>query len=76
MIDRALLVENLLRAERQVAQGARRLALAQQMIAKLESDGGRTTVSNDMLTQFREAQAVYVAHRDRLRKELLGQAQM
>jgi DNA repair protein RadC len=73
-MDRVLQEQHLALAERHVAQGEKTIARQTEILAELERDGHRTKRARDLLRQFRELQAMFVADRNRLRDELgLGQ---
>jgi hypothetical protein len=63
-------MENLALAEEQVALGAKHVARQREIIAELERDGHDTTRACASLTEFEELQAMHVAERDRLLREL------
>ena len=69
-MDRALLLQILLQAERHVADGERKLAREREIVATLESDGHDTTMALARLAQFNQIQAMHVADRDGLRQDL------
>ncbi len=70
-MDRARLQQQLARAERHVALGEEHLAHQQHIIAQLQGAGHDSSEAHLLLRQFREVQALHIAHRDRLRKALL-----
>jgi hypothetical protein len=69
-MDRALLQLHLAEAERHVAVGERNLLRQRYLIATLERDGHDTTDAVALLTSFSELQAIHIADRDRLLREL------
>ena len=76
-MDRALWEEHLALAERHVAQGERIIGRQHEVVAKLECFGHDATQAWNLLRVFQESQAIHIADRDRLRKELgLGQPEI
>jgi hypothetical protein len=69
-MDRAMLLEHLATALRNVSDGERHIAQQHQIIASLERDGLDTSAAKDVLLQFEDLQGIHIAHRDRLKKEL------
>lgn len=57
-------------AERHVLQGECHVARQREIIAELEREGHDAAASIKLLQQFQEMQALHIADRDRLRKEL------
>jgi hypothetical protein len=70
MPDRAMILEHLEQARRLVAEGDRHIAHQREIIAEKEHDGHDTSTSKQLLDQFEQICAMYVAERDRLEKEL------
>jgi ATP-dependent protease HslVU (ClpYQ) peptidase subunit len=66
-MDQFLLKKHLAQAESHVAQGERQIARQKQIIATLEGDVAH---ARELLAKFEEVQALHVADRDRLEKEL------
>jgi hypothetical protein len=64
------LIEHLALAEEQVALAAKHVACQREIIAELERDGHNTTKACALLAEFEELQAMHVAERDRLLREL------
>jgi hypothetical protein len=69
-MDRAMLLEHLATALRNVSDGERHIAQQHQIIASLERDGLDTSAAKDVLLQFEDLQGIHIAHRDRLKKGL------
>jgi hypothetical protein len=69
-MDRAMLLEHLATALRNVPDGERHIAQQHEIIASLERDGLDTSAAKDVLLQFEDLQGIHIAHRDRLKKEL------
>jgi hypothetical protein len=71
VVDSTLLKEQLEQTERLVLEGERRIARQRQMVAELECDRQRSWWdATELLRLLEESQALHVADRDRLRKEL------
>ena len=73
-MDRAVQQERLMQAKAHVAEGKRRIALQQKLVRRLEADGLPSESAKRLLEQYEESQALRVADRDRLLKELAGRA--
>jgi hypothetical protein len=71
MPDRAMTLEHLEQARRRVAEGQRHIALQREIVAEKERDGHDTSTSKQLLDQFEQIYAMYVAERDRLEEELV-----
>jgi hypothetical protein len=69
-MDRAMLLEHLATALRNVSEGERHIAQQHEIIASLERDGLDTSAAKVVLLQFEDLQGMHVAHRDRLKNEL------
>ena len=69
-MDRDTLKRHLTKVEEQVAIGAQNVAQQRELVAELERDGYDATQAKKMLEQFLEQQALHIADRDRLIKEL------
>jgi hypothetical protein len=69
-MDRELLEKGLAKAEQCVAAAERHLANQLEFVARLERDGHDPSQAMQMLQQFQKLQALHIADRDRLRKEL------
>ena len=67
---RDILERQLTKAEEQVAIAAQNVARQRELVAELERDGYDATQAKKMLEQFLEQQALHIADRDRLIKEL------
>jgi hypothetical protein len=70
MPDRAMILQHLEQARRHVAEGKWHIALQREIVAERERDGHDTSMSKQLLDQFQQIYALYVAERDRLEKEL------
>lgn len=68
-MDRELILQQLTKAEEQVELGAHNVTRQRGIVAQLERDGSDNAGARMLLIQFEEAQTVYVAERDRLRKQ-------
>jgi len=69
-MDRDTLKRHLAKVEEQVAIVAQNVARQRELVAELERDGYDATQAKKMLEQFLEQQALHIADRDRLIKEL------
>ena len=71
-IDRATLEDHLAQAECHVIDGEQHVTRQRELVARLEQDGDTAVASEarELLAQFVEMQAMHVADRDRLRREL------
>ena len=69
-MDRDILERHLTRVEERVAIGANNIARQCDFIAELHRDGHDASQANQMLAQFLDLQAMHIADRDRLIKEL------
>ena len=69
-MDRDTLKRHLTKVEEQVAIAAQNVARQRELVAELERDGYDATQAKKMLEQFLEQQALHIADRDRLIKEL------
>jgi hypothetical protein len=71
-MDRAMLWKHLAIVERHVANGLRQVQRQHEIADELERDGhaGASQEARRLLAQFEEIQALHVAHRARLLKEL------
>ena len=72
-MNRAMLLEHLATALRNVSDGERHIAQQHQIIASLECDGLDHSAAKAVLLQFEELQDMHIAERDRLKTELLHQ---
>ena len=68
--DRSKLCEHLAIAEEHVAAGERNLARQRGIVADLEHHGHDTAQALALLAYFEEVQAMHIAERDRLLREL------
>ena len=69
-MDRDTLKRHLTKVEEQVVIAAQNVARQRKLVAELERDGYDATQAKKMLEQFLEKQALHIADRDRLIKEL------
>jgi hypothetical protein len=69
-MDRQQTMEHLALAEEHVRVGAKNVARQREMIAELERDGHDTTQARSLLAHFEQVQAMHVADRERLLREL------
>jgi len=69
-MDRELLEKCLAETEQRVAQAERHVANQLEFVARLERDGLDPSQAMQLLQHFREMQALHIADRERLRKEL------
>jgi hypothetical protein len=69
-MDRTLLLQSLVEAERHVAEGERHLAKQEALIAELDRGGRDAEEARTILDTLRELQALHLQDRDRLLKEL------
>src|SRR5262245_52936872 len=68
-MDRSIIRQHLLQAERHVAQGALHLARQEALIAKLERGGHDLKAARTILATLRETQALHQQGRERLLQE-------
>ena len=69
-MDRQQTKDHLALAEEHVALGATNVARQREIIAELERDGHDATQARELLVQFEQLQAMHVAGRERLQREL------
>lgn len=69
-MDRSLWQRRFEEAERAVAEGQRHITRQKEIIAELERDGHDVKSACNLLAQFEWVQALHIAHRDRLQREL------
>ena len=69
-MDRDMLCDHLAEAERHVVLGKGLVAKQLALIAELERQGRSTTDATGLLKLFEEVQAIHVADRNRLKKEI------
>lgn len=65
-----LIMEEVAEAERHVAEGEEHLSRQRAVIDRLGFDGHDTAKAEALFRQFQQIQAMHIAHRDRLRREL------
>jgi hypothetical protein len=71
-MDREMLQQHLAQAEAHVETGYKNIARQRDVIAQLEREGQDTALARDTLMQFEELQALHIADRDRILRELQG----
>ena len=69
-MDLELLAARLVQAEERVVEGAKYIAEQSAFVATLERNVGDTTTARHLLAHFEAMQAMHVAERDRLKREL------
>jgi hypothetical protein len=69
-MDRTTISDHLAQAERHVVTGERTLARQRAIVAGLQQDGHDTAQARSLLARFQETQALHIADRDRLHREL------
>lgn len=69
-MDREMLERHLAQAEKHIATGRKNLARQREVIAEIEREGRDTTEARVALNQFEELQAMHIADRDRIQREL------
>ena len=69
-MDKVMIREHLVLAERHVRLDASLIATQKAIITKYVRDGGDTTMAQQLLITFEEMQVAHVTERDRLSKEL------
>jgi len=69
-MDRAVLEDHLAQAERHVAEGARHVARQRERVVELKDHGHDWRAATKLLQAFEQMQAMHIADRDRLRKQL------
>jgi hypothetical protein len=65
-----MLCEHLARAAEHVAAGENTLHRQRRVLRSLERDGHDTRAAKELLDRFEKLQALHIADRDRLRREL------
>jgi hypothetical protein len=69
-MDSTVWQEHLAQAELHIVEAERRVARQREIVEMLERDGHRTTAARGMLAAFGRFLAMYLADRQRLRREL------
>ncbi len=69
-MDREQILEHLTEAERQVAEGERRLARQRDRIEQMASNGQEVRIARELLSQSEQSHTLQIADRDRLRELL------
>jgi len=68
-----MLQRHLAQADAHIDTGYRNIARQRDVIAQLERDGHDTALARDTLMQFEQSQALHIADRERILRELQGQ---
>jgi hypothetical protein len=71
-MDRDMLQRHLAQAEAHIKTGQKNIARQRELIVQLERDGHDTASAQTALTQFEELQALHIADRERILRELGG----
>ena len=66
-MDREQILEHLTEAERQVAEGERRLVRQRERIEQMASNGQEVRIARELLAQSEHTHTLQIADRDRLR---------
>jgi hypothetical protein len=69
-MDRATLEDHLAMAEQHIAQGEQHIMRQRGIVAELERGGHDSTAARQFLVVLEQTQAVHLADRDRVQKEL------
>ena len=69
-IDRAILQQHLMLAERHVAEGTEHVTRQRELVARLERDGHDVFESKRLLILFEELLDLHIADRERIEREL------
>jgi len=69
-MDPATITEHVAQAERHVALGEHHVARQREMVTELEDGGNDAALARRLPMKFKELQAIHIADRDRLRREL------
>ena len=69
-MDRVTLHDHLAQTERHITQGQQTIARQRTLIVNLQDEGLDTQAAEDLLKQFEATQAMHIADRDRLLREL------
>jgi hypothetical protein len=69
-MDRTVITELLMQAERHIRIGMNLLQRQRELIDRMEQGKHDTTEAKALLARFEEVQALHIADRDRLSKEL------
>ena len=69
-VDKATIERDLAQTQGHVSQGEKHIARQRGLIAQLDRDGHDTATAREFLDRLFETQALHVAHRNRLRREL------
>jgi hypothetical protein len=67
---RAVSERNVAEAEKHVRIGERNIARQRELISRLERDGHDSAEARKLLAKFEELQAMYLAERDRLWRDI------
>jgi hypothetical protein len=69
-MDRVMLKQHLAQAEERIVKDERHLTRQRELVARLEQHGQGSGQARHLLLQFEQLQALHIADRDRLLKEL------
>jgi hypothetical protein len=69
-MDREMLKRHLAQTEEHIATGDKNIARQRDVIAQLERDGHDTASARSFLREFEQLQALHIAERERLLREL------
>jgi hypothetical protein len=69
-MDRVMLKQHLAQAEEHIVRGERHLARQRELVSEIERHGRDSDQARRLLLQFQEMQALHIADRNRLLKEL------
>jgi hypothetical protein len=69
-MDREMLKRHLAEAEEHIATGDKNIARQRDLIAQLECDGHDTASAKTFLREFEQLQAMHIAEREQLLREL------
>jgi hypothetical protein len=69
-MDREMLQRHLAQAEQHIETGRKHIARQHEIITELERDGHETTMARALLDQFEQSQAIHIADRERILREL------
>ena len=71
-MDREMVERHLAQAEAHIETGYKNIARQREVIAHMEREGQDTASARHTLTQFEELQALHIADRERILRELQG----
>jgi hypothetical protein len=73
-MQKATIQEHLALAREHIEQGEKSIERQRRVVADLQNDGHAASQACKLLTQFQELQALHIADRDRLERELADNA--